>query len=177
MTMPNHPAPMAPSAIAIVRAVSPMTGASPTTTATQTTRPAKSLRITPVVAAYQKASPAVANISTQRLVRTVCPHCKESYKPDPDKLPRDFKLEKGEVLHRGVGCRKCRGTGYFGRTGIFELMLADDAVRDKIMARAPASQIYAAARKGGVKLMREDGWAKVRAGVTTPEEVMRSSTA
>jgi type II secretion system protein E len=117
----------------------------------------------------------VAAAMAQRLVRTICPGCKESYKPDLDRLPRDFQLEKGEVLYRGSGCRKCRGTGYRGRTGMFELMVADDDVREKIMARAPSSEIIKVAKANGLRLIREDGWLKVRAGITTPEEVIKSS--
>ncbi|MFB3893809.1 MAG: type II secretion system ATPase GspE [Phycisphaerae bacterium] len=111
----------------------------------------------------------------QRLVRTICPDCKESYKPDREKLPADLNLDKVDVLYRGAGCRKCRGTGYHGRTGLYELMLASPAVRDKIMARAPASDIIKAARSDGLRFLREDGWMKVRAGITTPEEVIRST--
>jgi type II secretion system protein E len=111
----------------------------------------------------------------QRLIRTICPDCKEPYEPDPEKLPADLRLKRGDVLYRGVGCRKCRGTGYRGRTGIFELMVANDAIRERIMARAPANEISHAARASGLRLLREDGWQKVRAGKTTPEEVMRST--
>jgi general secretion pathway protein E/type IV pilus assembly protein PilB len=117
----------------------------------------------------------VAAAMAQRLVRTICPHCKEAYQPDPDQLPRDFQPKKGEVLYRGAGCRRCRGTGYRGRTGLFELMVADDDVREKIMARSPSSEIAKVAKRNGLRQIREDGWLKVRAGITTPEEVIRSS--
>ena len=96
----------------------------------------------------------------QRLVRTICEDCKESYQPDPDKLPPDLILEPGADLFRGAGCRKCRGTGYRGRTGLFELMVLDDAIREKVMARAPTGEVLATARAGGLKLLREDGWDK-----------------
>jgi len=117
----------------------------------------------------------LAAAMAQRLVRTICQDCKEAYAPDPDRLPADFALDPGARLHRGAGCRKCRGTGYHGRTGIFELMVADDAIRERIMARSPVGLVAEAARKGGMHLLREDGWVKVRAGITTPEEVMRST--
>ena len=113
----------------------------------------------------------------QRLVRTICPNCKESYEPDPEKLPPDLEIEPGAPLFRGAGCRKCRGTGYYGRTGLFELMVLDDAIREKIMARSPTSEVLAAARAAGLKLLREDGWNKVRLGITTPDEVIRSTKA
>jgi len=111
----------------------------------------------------------------QRLVRTICPHCKEPYEPDVDSLPADFELQPGQTVYRGAGCRQCRGTGYHGRTGLFELMILDDAVREKIMNRAPVSEIVQVARAGGLRLLREDGWLKVRNGITTPEEVIRST--
>ena len=115
-------------------------------------------------------------MSKQMLVLELCcPQCKETYRPDPDQLPADFEFPDDQELSRGTGCRKCRGTGYYGRTGLFELMVAGDAVREKIMARAPVSEITRAARGDGLQLLREDGWQKVREGITTPEEVIRSS--
>ena len=117
----------------------------------------------------------LAGAMAQRLVRTICMECKEEYEPDRDQLPTDFVLEGGMRLWRGRGCRKCRGTGYRGRTGLFELVVADDATREQIMARRPVGEIIAAAKKSGLRLLREDGWIKVRAGITTPAEVMRST--
>jgi type II secretory ATPase GspE/PulE/Tfp pilus assembly ATPase PilB-like protein len=81
------------------------------------------------------------------------------------------------MLWRGEGCRKCRGTGYYGRTGLYELMLASDAVREQIMKRSSAELITAIAKREGLRLLREDGWIKVRAGITTPEEVIRATKA
>ncbi|MFW6154997.1 MAG: type II secretion system ATPase GspE [Planctomycetota bacterium] len=109
----------------------------------------------------------------QRLVRTICPRCKEAYEPDIDRLPADVALEPGQVLWRGTGCKHCHGTGYYGRTGIYELMVMSQKIRDRIMARAAVNDITAAARDNGMRLLREDGWNKVREGITTPEEVMR----
>jgi general secretion pathway protein E/type IV pilus assembly protein PilB len=117
----------------------------------------------------------LAAAMAQRLVRTICAECKEAYEPDREQLPADFVLAPGAPLYRGVGCRKCRGTGYRGRSGIFELLMADDAVRERIMARAQATDIIAAARKVGMRMLRDDGWQKVRDGVTTPAEVIRST--
>jgi general secretion pathway protein E len=113
----------------------------------------------------------------QRLVRTICPECKESYSPDLEGLPADLKLERGQKLYRGAGCKNCRGTGYRGRTGLYELMVSSDPVRDKIMSRRPANEIVNAARPEGLRLLREDGWLKVKAGITTPAEVIRSTKA
>jgi len=117
----------------------------------------------------------VAAAMAQRLVRTICPDCKEPYEPDRETLPEDFTLEPGQVLYRGTGCRKCRQTGYHGRTGLFELMVMDDALSERIMSRAPVSEMIAVARSRGLRPLREDGWTKVRRGITTPEEVIRST--
>ncbi len=113
----------------------------------------------------------------QRLLRTICPKCKEPYQPDPSELPPDFNYREGETLWHGAGCRHCRSTGYHGRTGLFELMVATDRIREQVMARAPAGEVLAAAKADGLRLLREDGWAKVRAGITTPEEVIRATKA
>ena len=108
----------------------------------------------------------------QRLVRRVCPKLKEFHKPDPATLPRDLILEPGTMLARGTGCPNCRGTGFRGRTGLYELMVMNDVIAEKIIERAPSPQIVAAARSSGLRLLREDGWVKVRAGETTPDEVV-----
>ncbi len=113
----------------------------------------------------------------QRLVRTVCAECKEAYEPDPETLPADLALPPGQKLYRGAGCRRCRGTGYRGRTGLFELLGVTEPVREKVMDRAPAGVILQTARREGLRVLREDGWVKVLAGVTTPEEVIRSTMA
>jgi len=118
-------------------------------------------------------SSTLAGAMAQRLIRTICPDCKEPCDPDHEQLPDTLELEEGQVFYRGAGCRKCRDTGYYGRTGLFEMMVATDPIRDKIMARAPTGQIISAAKAGGMAMLREDGWAKVKAGITTPEEVLR----
>ena len=108
----------------------------------------------------------------QRLVRRVCPKCREDYVPEPADIPRDLKLEPGATLARGRGCPYCRNTGYRGRTGLYELMAMNDVIAEKIIERAPVPQIIAAGRPSGLRLLREDGWIKVRAGQTTPDEVV-----
>ena len=109
----------------------------------------------------------------QRLVRRVCPECKQAYEPEAGLLPPDVHIAPGHKLHKGAGCRNCRNTGYRGRQGLYELMPMDDNVAERILARTGSSEVAAAARAGGMRLLREDGWDKVLAGVTTPEEVMR----
>ena len=75
--------------------------------------------------------------------------------------------------YQGRGCEECEGSGYKGRAGIFELMELNDELRHLIMASADASRLTEAARRNGMKNLREDGWMKVRQGVTTAEEVTR----
>ena len=128
------------------------------------------------IAAYLVAS-SVEAVVAQRLVRTICPHCKE---PRGDmetmlrKLPENgFSLAANEVLYTGRGCDYCKYTGYRGRTGIYELLLVDSTIRPLVMERAPAATIRSAACQQGMRTLREDGWAKVLQGITTVEEVLR----
>lgn len=108
----------------------------------------------------------------QRLVRRICPKCRVDYVPDVTTLPRDLKPEPSQKLYRGTGCPNCRNTGFRGRTGLYELLLSNDTIAEKIIERAPLNQLVAAGKASGLRLLREDGWEKVRAGVTTPEEVL-----
>lgn len=108
----------------------------------------------------------------QRLVRKICPKCKTSVEPDRSKLPKDFILGPGELLFKGAGCPHCRNSGFRGRSGLYELMVMNDEISYKVMERAPAPEIVKVARKSGLRLLREDGWVKVREGVTTPDEVV-----
>ncbi len=78
-------------------------------------------------------------------------------------------------MFRGTGCRECRQTGYRGRLGIFELMMIDDQIRELIVHRKSAGDILEAARATGFRLMREDGIAKVREGITTIDEIVRTT--
>jgi general secretion pathway protein E/type IV pilus assembly protein PilB len=115
----------------------------------------------------------VIGAMAQRLVRKICPECKEEYTPDIHTLPKDLQIQPGEKLFRGAGCQKCRNLGFRGRSGIYELMVMNDAIREGIMNRAPISKIVEAGRPSGLRLLREDGWIKVKEGSTTPEEVLR----
>jgi general secretion pathway protein E len=109
----------------------------------------------------------VVAILAQRLVRLICADCRES----AGKALTPF----GEEIEtfRGRGCETCEGSGHKGRAGIFELMELNDELRHLIMANADASRLTEAARRNGMKNLREDGWMKVRQGVTTAEEVTR----
>ena len=110
---------------------------------------------------------ALVAVLAQRLVRLICGHCKQ---PDGTRIAPDGR----EVASfRGRGCERCFGSGYTGRVGIFELMELNDEIRKLIMAKADAVEITAAARRNGMRNLREDGWLKVAGGVTTADEVMR----
>lgn len=119
-------------------------------------------------------SSSVEAVMAQRLVRTICKHCREEYTPDPDKLPKDFHWD-GKPLFRGKGCRECQNYGYAGRRAIFELLTMTDEIREMVVQRKSASQILTVARRNGLKLLREDGWRVVSEGLTTPEEVIRAT--
>jgi len=118
-------------------------------------------------------SSSISGVLAQRLVRRICNACKEEYVPDPKELPADFKLDRGQKLIKGKGCRECRNSGYRGRLGIYELLMISDEIREMIVQRRSATDMLAVARKQGLKLMRDDGWTKVIKGMTTVEEVVR----
>jgi general secretion pathway protein E len=106
-------------------------------------------------------------VLAQRLVRVICRYCKGP--AGPAITPDGERIE----TFRGAGCEHCSGSGYTGRMGIFELMELDDEIRKRIMDHEDASQITAAARRNNMRNLREDGWLKVRDGLTTKDEVMR----
>ncbi len=117
-------------------------------------------------------------VMAQRLVRTICPKCKESYIPeDPSLLPREFGYKPGEKLWRGKGCRECRNTGYAGRKAVYELLVMNDELREMVVQRKSASQLLPVARKHGLKLLIDDGFRLARKGATTVDEVLRAATA
>jgi len=122
-------------------------------------------------------SSSLEGILAQRLVRTICENCKEAYDPDRAALPPDLELEPGQKFYRGHGCRECRHIGYKGRIGIFELLMMNDEIRELVVQRSSAGRIQQLAFQNGLRLLREDGWDKVRAGQTTPEEVLRVTKA
>jgi len=112
-------------------------------------------------------------IVAQRLVRVICPQCKEEVSADEMKKAREeFGDLVPPVLYKGAGCRNCQGTGYRGRQGIFEVLAVTDDVRALILRNAPSHEIRKVAVKQGMKSLREDGWRIVRDGRTTIEEVM-----
>ncbi len=116
----------------------------------------------------------VEAVLAQRLVRRICPDCRERYQPDPSVIALLAQQPVGEItLERGAGCGSCRQTGYRGRIGIFELFRVTDDVKQTLARNAEASTLRACARGQGMVSLRADGWRKVQAGITTVEEVLR----
>jgi type IV pilus assembly protein PilB len=116
----------------------------------------------------------VLGVLAQRLVRVICPHCREEIDMDRQYLREIGFLEDWEgSLFEGRGCRECSNTGYRGRLGIYELMVMDDDVRRLTITNADANQLRKTAIQNGMVTLRLDGFEKVRAGVTTISEVMR----
>jgi type II secretory ATPase GspE/PulE/Tfp pilus assembly ATPase PilB-like protein len=118
----------------------------------------------------------VESVMAQRLVRTICSHCKTEQKVEGDYLhrigfPAD-EIATAKFWH-GAGCEECRQLGYQGRMGIYELLILNEALRPLILNRAPASTIAQKAIENGMRTLRIDGWNKVRNGQTTIEEVLR----
>jgi type II secretory ATPase GspE/PulE/Tfp pilus assembly ATPase PilB-like protein len=123
----------------------------------------------------------LAGILAQRLVRVVCPKCKEPYRPDGRVLqeigaaaPAAPPPAVGPAAFvRGKGCSTCKQSGYQGRVGIYELLQVSDEIKGLVASKAPAHVIRDAARRTGMRTLREDGMAKAAAGITTIEEVLR----
>ena len=113
-------------------------------------------------------------VLAQRLVRRICPDCREPYQPDPQAVALLAQQPVGHLtLARGTGCPTCRGTGYRGRTGIFELLVVTDEIKQAIGRMAPATELRELAQAQGMVTLRRDGWVRVQAGLTTVEEVLR----
>ncbi len=110
-------------------------------------------------------------VLAQRLVRTICPHCKVSYQPS--RVEASYFSAPPEFLCRGTGCEKCKGKGYLGRSGIFELLVIDNEIRPMITDRTDSQSIKNHAISHGMKTLRQDGLQKVINGITTLEEVLR----
>jgi type II secretion system protein E len=119
----------------------------------------------------------VEGIVAQRLVRGLCKACRQPSEVDKEFLrEHNFpieRLEKEGPIYEAVGCDECRGNGYKGRTGIFEILPVTDEIRPLVIAHASASAIKQQALEHGMKTLREDGWDKVLAGVTTINEILR----
>ena len=109
----------------------------------------------------------VVGVLAQRLVRVICSNC--SREDQVVESPEGGKVQS----YRGEGCEECANTGYLGRMGIFEMMELNEEIRELIMTNADASKLTDAARRNGMRNLREDGWEKIVNGITTVDEVMR----
>jgi type IV pilus assembly protein PilB len=122
---------------------------------------------------------ALIGVIAQRLVRRLCVHCRRQYTPPPETL-RALNMTDADAatipFYKSVGCDQCNHTGYRGRIGIYEVMRVTDKVRRLISSKAPEDQIREAALSGGMISLGEDGLAKVKSGITTPEELIRVVT-
>ena len=112
----------------------------------------------------------------QRLIRKICAQCKEPSKTPLEKsqlanLPKG--IDSNKPVFRGKGCNACNNTGYKGRTGIYELLVMNETMREMILRKESSDKVEARAVELGMKPMAQDGWEKVFAGITTPEEVQR----
>ena len=119
-------------------------------------------------------SSVLSGVLAQRLVRRICPACRAPDHPDPASLlALGVTDAAGVELFHGKGCDDCRGTGYRGRTGIYELFRITEEARSLIVRKAPAGEIRRHAVAQGMATLREDAWAKACAGLTTVEEILR----
>jgi len=126
----------------------------------------------------------IIGILAQRLVRTLCPHCKEEYKPSAELLSSlragqdksviaSPKGAKQSLFYKEVGCKKCKSRGYIGRAGIYELLTPNDRIKDLISQKAQATALRDEAVKSGMKTLRDAGLEKVMAGLTSVSELLR----
>jgi type II secretion system protein E len=117
-------------------------------------------------------------VLAQRLVRVLCPHCKQAdNSPTTAALKEKLGIPASTTIYHAAGCRECRHTGFFGRHAIFEWMDSDSEIRQLVLKNASTDQIRDAARRAGMKTLAEDGWRLVRLGLTTVEEVLSVTTA
>ena len=121
-------------------------------------------------------SSTIIGILAQRLVRVACPYCRYPYSPDTPIL-REMNLDGKGAADLGIfevrGCERCAKTGYWGRSGIFEFLKVTDSIQKLVQEKKDSNAIKEAARKNGMRSLREDGWLKVKEGVTTVSEVLR----
>jgi type II secretory ATPase GspE/PulE/Tfp pilus assembly ATPase PilB-like protein len=123
-------------------------------------------------------SSSLESVLAQRLVRVLCPHCKQAdNSPATAVLKEKLGIPASTTIYRSTGCRECRHTGFFGRHAIFEWMDSDNEIRQLVLKNASTDQIRDAARRAGMKTLAEDGWRLVRLGLTTVEEVLSVTTA
>ncbi len=124
-------------------------------------------------------SSSLAGVVAQRLARVLCTNCKEAYQISRQDLLSnipDFPLAEGEeslTLYQAKGCFRCSNTGYKGRTGVYELLIVNDEIRQLVLKHASSPEIKEAAVRSGMVTLRQDGLRKVKGGITSVEEIMR----
>jgi len=121
----------------------------------------------------------VEAVMAQRLVRRLCPECKQPFDPSEDDVPSDFPWDRlgGRPLYKAVGCRLCRTVGYSGRMGIYELLVTTEKIRDLANQRVSSWEIRRAASSQGMRSLRYDAWDKAMQGWTSIDEVLRITKA
>jgi type IV pilus assembly protein PilB len=117
-------------------------------------------------------SSSILAVLAQRLVRTICKKCKTEYKPTADELDL-LGLDESKTYYKGRGCKACNKTGYKGRTGIYELLILNENMKEQLIKRVSALELRRIALDLGLLSMQLDGIEKIEAGVTTPEEVLK----
>jgi type II secretory ATPase GspE/PulE/Tfp pilus assembly ATPase PilB-like protein len=121
-------------------------------------------------------SSSLQGILAQRLVRVICSHCREEYDATPEMLTELPMAGHGVAavrVARGSGCEQCANTGFRGRSGIYELMMVTDEIRQLILSQSDSKALKDQARSQGMQTLREAGWQKVMEQVTTFSEVIR----
>lgn len=120
----------------------------------------------------------IEGVVAQRLVRRICTKCRTPYEPDEAQLKEMSLTEEeiaGKTFYYGRGCSKCNGTGYKGRTGLYEIMIFNDEIRDLIMNRASTNVLRVAAQKAGMRPLRHNGLIAIFDGTTTIDEIMKET--
>jgi len=115
-------------------------------------------------------------VIAQRLVRKLCPKCKKKYKPSQEELVvAGYQKTDAQAttFYKPAGCRECRNIGYKGRIGIFELLVPNNEIKELIVKKSPAYELKTAAQKSGMKTLQEDGFEKVKQGITSLSEILR----
>src|ERR1019366_8097163 len=116
------------------------------------------------------------SIVAQRLVRKLCPSCREPYDP-PVNIRHIVEKAAGplDILYRSKGCKKCRNSGFIGRIGIYELLVPDPEMLDAIVQGASMQNLREMCKERNIGTLRADGLVKVKAGITTYEEILRAT--
>lgn len=133
--------------------------------------PSAVTRLSEMGAPHYLIASGLIGVLAQRLVRRVCEHCREERAPTPSELEGVPEALHPDSVFVARGCIRCEGTGYSGRIGVHELLVVNGTIRELIMRRAPTDEVRDAARAAGLRTLGQDAWDRVRAGVTTIEEV------